>query len=92
MIIHLLEESNNKYNISLIYANKEESDILLRKELDELKSSKKIDLFYTLDNPNENWKGYKGFVNKEMLSNFPKASDDHLLLVCGPVPMTNSIE
>ena len=52
-----------------------------------MKDTGKINLHYTLDKPNDNWKGFKGFVNKEMLSKFPKASDDHLIMMCGPVPM-----
>ena len=57
-----------------------------------MKEQGKINLHYTLDHPNKNWNGYTGFVNKKMMSDFPQASNDHLLLGCGPVPMMNDVE
>lgn len=27
-----------------------------------------------------------------MMNNFPKPSNDHLILACGPVPMMNDVE
>lgn len=44
-----------------MYFNLREEDILLRDRLDNLSESKKLNLHYSLDYPDENWKGLKGF-------------------------------
>ncbi len=59
--------SKYNYKISLLYANKTEEDILLYKELNELKEAGKITLNYTLDQPKDDWKGFKGYVTKDMM-------------------------
>lgn len=45
-------------DIRLLNFNVTEEDILLRKELEELKESNKLKIKYSLDKPGENWKEY----------------------------------
>jgi NAD(P)H-flavin reductase len=76
--------------ITLLYANKSEGDILLRNALETFARArpKTIKIHYTLDAPPSNWKGFKGFVSKEMLSKtMPKPGPDSMVLLCGPPPM-----
>ena len=90
-IIHMMDETK-PLQISLLFANKTEEDILLRKELEELSKSNKIKLNFALDVGNPEWKGYVGFVSEKMLSEcFDKPSDDHLLMACGPPMMMNDV-
>ncbi|XP_029552812.1 NADH-cytochrome b5 reductase 2 [Salmo trutta] len=75
---------------SLIFANQTEKDILLRDELEEvLKShSDQLNLSYTLDKPPQDWKYSSGFVNANMMKeHLPPASNDVLIVMCGPPPM-----
>ena len=80
-IIHqVLNDPKDNCQLSLIYANKTEDDILVREELEEFaaKFPKQFHLHYTLDNPPAvNWKGSKGFITKEMIVDHlpPPASD-----------------
>ena len=51
-------------------------------------SSDKFNFFYTLDQPPEDWDGFTGFINEEMISKtMPPPSDDTLILLCGPPKM-----
>ena len=73
--------------ISLIYANVNEDDILLRKELDALVAAnpRRIKLFYVLNNPPTGWTGGVGFVTKEHIKEYhPNPNDiDSKILICG---------
>lgn len=84
------KDPKDKTKTTLLFANKKEEDILLRETLEAYKMRGSTDLYYTLDNPPENWSGFKGFISKDMLSKcFPKAASDVLFVACGPPPMIN---
>ena len=81
-----LKNSSDKTQLSLIYANVNPEDILLKKELDELaaKHSDRFTVYYVLNNPPEGWTGGVGFVSKEQIEKYlPKTSDDIKVLMCG---------
>ncbi|GAA5832872.1 hypothetical protein JCM5353_003736 [Sporobolomyces roseus] len=91
--------------ISLIYANVNPSDILLKSELDSLASAhpERFSVYYVLNNPpkDEKWKGGEGFVTKEMIAeHLPEsiqdedslAKGDNRMLMCGPPPMINAMK
>jgi len=85
----------DKTNLSLIFANVTEEDILLRNELEQYAKSfpSQFHLHFTLDKPPENWSQGRGFVTAEMISkHLPPPSSDTLILVCGPPPMLNFME
>lgn len=45
-------------------------------------SMKKSQIFYTVDNPSNNWRGGTGYVSKDMVvKGLPAPSDDSLILV-----------
>ena len=83
--------------MSLIYANKTESDILLRKELDAMASqhSDQFTTTYVVNDTKSNDKNLeKGYVTKEILSKALSAKledEDVKVLVCGPPAMLNAI-
>lgn len=79
-------------NLSLIFANKTANDILLKPELDALSKASKLNLAYTLDVGSDNWKGFVGFVSEKMFKEtFPRPSEDHLLIACGPPLMVRDV-
>ncbi|VDN19915.1 unnamed protein product [Gongylonema pulchrum] len=85
-----LKNPNDHTKLSLLFANKDESDILLRDELDRLaeKHSDRFQVWYTVDQPTSNWKYSQGFVNASMIGeHLPNPSDDTVILMCGPPPM-----
>jgi NAD(P)H-flavin reductase len=90
-VIKSVIHENDDTELSLIYANKTEEDILLRQELDEITSKHpNIKVFYTLDSPTKDWKYGKGFVCEQMIRDnlYPPSPDsESIVLMCGPPPM-----
>lgn len=60
--------AGDKTQIDLIFANVNEEDILMRKDLDKLAAEDQgFRVHYVLNNPPEGWKGGVGFVTPEMI-------------------------
>lgn len=90
IIRHVFKDPNDNLMIWLLYANQTEKDILLRKELEEVRDEnpERFHLWYTLDRPSDDWQYSTGFINDEMISkHFPPPSNDTIILMCGPPPM-----
>jgi len=87
------DTSDSSTTASLLYANQTEEDILVREELELLAKEFPIrfHLHYTLDRPPTDWKGSKGFVNKEMVENHVLMDNKEIkatqVLMCGPPAM-----
>jgi len=90
MIHAIFKDSSDKTEVSLLFANQTDGDILLRSELEELRErySDRFHLWYTLDRPPQDWKFSAGFINADMIrEHLPAPADDVLILMCGPPPM-----
>lgn len=97
-----LKNPADQTKLSLIYANVEEDDILLRKELEELRDSSngRFTLYYVLNKPPTAWTGGVGFVTKEMIEqHMPDGGvgsavhgEGHKVLMCGPPPMIGAMK
>ncbi|KAI0824233.1 NADH-cytochrome b5 reductase [Trametes gibbosa] len=90
-----LKNPLDRTKLSLIYANVNPEDILLKKELDELasKHSHRFRVFYVLNNPPPSWDGGVGFVTKEHIEKYlPPTSTDIKVLMCGPPPMITAMK
>lgn len=91
----VLKNPSDKTKLSLIYANVNLEDILLKKELDELAATHagrfKVD--YVLNNPPPQWDGGIGFVSKAHIqAGIPPSSHDIKVLLCGPPPMMTAMK
>ncbi|KAG9222289.1 hypothetical protein CCMSSC00406_0006586 [Pleurotus cornucopiae] len=89
ILTHALADKSNKTKFTLLFGNIAEKDILLREEFDALKKQfpDKFDVVYFLDKPEANWKGAKGFIGKEALTNYvapPTLGEKVKVFVCGP--------
>lgn len=92
----VLKDPKDTTLLSLIYANVNYDDILLKGELDELaeENEERFKVYYVLNNPPEGWKGGAGFVTQEMIQKHipdPKKTDCKLLM-CGPPPMMKAMK
>ncbi|KAJ1923140.1 NADH-cytochrome b5 reductase [Tieghemiomyces parasiticus] len=85
----VLKNPADKTHLSLIFANVNEEDILLRQELDELQAAHdNLTVHYVLNNPPEKWNGSVGFVSEDMIrKHLPAPAADVKVLMCGPPPM-----
>lgn len=85
-----LKNPADRTKLSLIYANVNFEDILLKKELDLLAQNHpdRFTVYYVLNNAPEDWTGGVGFVSKQQIEeHLPSASHDIKILMCGPPPM-----
>ncbi|KAG8451335.1 hypothetical protein GDO86_003519 [Hymenochirus boettgeri] len=90
LIKTILNEPEDLTKCSLLFANKSESDIILRKELQELqlKHSGRFRVWFAVDNAPRGWEYSKGVINREMMqAQLPPPADDVLILLCGPPAM-----
>ncbi|KAI5194045.1 cytochrome-b5 reductase [Aureobasidium subglaciale] len=93
----VLDNPEDKTHVSLVYANKTESDILLKKELDDLASQypRRFMTTYVVNESKVNDKSLeKGYVTKDILSKALPAKvegDDIKILVCGPPAMLDAV-
>lgn len=91
----ILRNPEDKTQISILFANVSVNDILLKNELDALvrQYPQQVYVHYVLDKAPEQWTGSQGYITADLISSHcPKPSDDCLLLLCGPRPMTTSVE
>lgn len=93
LIRAICEDDRDLTKVSLIYANRSEGDILLRKELDTFarRYPKNFEVYYMLDQPPADWKYGSGYVTKELMAEkLPAASADTKIMLCGPPGMVNA--
>lgn len=92
LITAVFRNPEDKTELSLLFANQTEEDILLRSELEEIQKMhpEQFKIWYTVDRPKEDWKYSSGFINEEMIKEHLFApSQDSIVLMCGPPPMVN---
>ncbi|TFY53079.1 hypothetical protein EVG20_g10274 [Dentipellis fragilis] len=90
-----LKNPLDRTKLSLIYANVNHEDILLKKELDELaaKHAGRFKVYYVLNNAPAHWKGGVGFVTKEQIHEHLPPTDHNIKVVlCGPPPMMTAMK
>ncbi len=78
----------------LIYANRAESQIVHRDELDALAEDPRCDVVHVLSEPSEGWEGPTGFVDAALLARLlpiPQARG-WLHVLCGPPEMLAAVE
>lgn len=90
----ILDDPNDRTQISLVFANVTVDDILLKEQLDELAHSEEsFSVYYVLNDPPGGWTGGTGFVTQDILEErFGKAQSDTLALMCGPPPMNKAMK
>jgi cytochrome-b5 reductase len=82
-----LKDSNDKTTFKLLYGAIEESELILKEQLDELAKNERFQIYYTLDNPTETWKFGKGYITQEVLMKQVKDANCDQVVICGPPKM-----
>jgi cytochrome-b5 reductase len=91
----IFRNPNDKTQVTLVFGNVSEEDILLKKELAELENTypQRFRAFYVLDNPPKDWAGGKGYITKELLKTvLPEPKEANIkVFVCGPPGLMKAI-
>ncbi|RHZ62478.1 uncharacterized protein CDV56_108811 [Aspergillus thermomutatus] len=93
LIRAICEDDTDTTEISLIYANRSEEDILLRRELESFAAAypKNLRIWYMLDHPPQKWAYGKGYVTPAVMrEKLPGPSSDTKIMLCGPPGMINA--
>lgn len=90
----ILADPEDTTEISLIFANVTEDDILLRDELDELAATEsRFSVYYVLNETPAGWSGGEGYVTAEMIAEqIGSPSPDICYCHCGPPPMNKAVK
>lgn len=90
----VLDNSADNTQLTLVFANTEERDILCRRKLEALaaEAADQFKLVLVLSSPPDDWSGMRGRIDKPKLESLlPEPSTDVLVCVCGPPPIYESI-
>lgn len=92
LIRAICEDERDTTEISLIYANRSEEDILLRQELEAFaRKYKNLKIWYMLDLPPKDWTYGKGYVTPRVMKDrLPSPAVDTKIMLCGPPGMINA--
>lgn len=89
----ILTDPEDETEISLLYANRNNDDIMLRKELDNWqRQHKNFKVWYILSGAcPEQWPYSRGRICEELIKeHIPEGSAETLALLCGPQPLIES--
>lgn len=89
----ICEDDRDLTEISLIYANRTEQDILLRQELDRFarRYPKQFKVFYLLDQPPKDWSFGTGYCTQDLIQEkLPTPNADTKAMLCGPPGMVKA--
>ncbi len=85
-------DKNMTNNITLIYSNRTEADIIFRKYFDSIKYTN-ISIVHTLTNDvPKTWQGETGFIDENMVRKHVNEPLSRLWFICGPPPMTKAMK
>jgi cytochrome-b5 reductase len=93
VIKEILKYEDDKTEITLLFGNITELDIILREMIDDLATKHpRFKAYYVLNEPPQGWTQGVGFITKQMIQDHLPAKGDNMnVLMCGPLPMTNGM-
>ena len=79
--------------ITLLYGNQTEKDIIFREEFEEMQQrNKNLRVVLTLNESREGWDGYTGFINVGMIKTEIPDYSVRVFYTCGPPGMVKAME
>lgn len=92
-ILLTMRDRGDRRHVVLFYAANDMSRTVYRDELAALELQLDLDLIYVLEQPAEGWGGERGRLDDAMIRrHLPRHYPHYQFFVCGPVPMTDSVE
>lgn len=92
-MLRTLADRGDRRPLVLFYGNRVWERIAFREELDELATRLQLRVVHVLLEPPPDWAGERGFVTEEVLMrHLPPDRHRFHCFLCGPTPMTTSVE
>jgi len=88
-IIRTILRRGYKTDMTMLFANKTEQDIILRNEFENYATDNiNFRCVFTVDEPSPDWRGHSGFIDESHLEkHLPPPADNPLIFLCGPPMM-----
>lgn len=93
MLRHMRDKGDTR-SVVLLYANRNENQIVFRKELDEIANGDrpKLTLVHVLSKPAKNWRGETGHVDAEKIEKYcGQTLEGKTFYICGPQKMAEGL-
>ena len=79
--------------ITLLYSNHFERDIVFRREFEEMQErNKNLKVVFTVSEPSKSWTGYRGRINAQMIEREIPDYMERVFYTCGPPRMVEAME
>jgi ferredoxin-NADP reductase len=98
-IIKSLLLTTTKYHLKLVYANRDETSVIFKRELEDLQDlyPSRLAIVHILSRPDENWQGTQGYISEEIIRETLKELDQvsqaaSEFYICGPSPFMETAE
>ena len=80
-------------NVVLLYGNETEEDIVFREQFEEMqKQNENLKVVHTISKPSKGWKGYTGYINRDMVKKEIPDYKERTFYICGPPKMVEAME
>jgi len=89
-MLRYMRDRQLERNVTLIWGNKTEQDILFKEELDEMSKKMRLKVVHVMS-AQESWPGEKGFVDQARLKRLLEGIENPQVFVCGPPAMMNMV-
>jgi ferredoxin-NADP reductase len=91
-IIRYCTDSGVSAQITLLYGNRNEESIVFREELEDLmRKNPSLQVIHCLSRPGDGWKGRKGHVDMQLISEEIPDYGERIFYVSGPSALVNDI-
>lgn len=92
-ILRTLADRGDRRRHLLFYGSRSWDRVALREEVEALRQRLDLEVVHVLHEPEPGWRGERGLITQEVLArHLPPARDGWEFLLCGPTPMTRSVE
>ncbi len=92
-MLRTLADRGDRRPLTLFYGNRVWERVAFREELERLAQRLDLKVVHVLQEPPADWNGERGFVTEDVLMrNLPVTRHRFEYFLCGPTPMTKSVE
>ena len=92
-MLRTLADQHDPRSLRLIYGNRRWDDVVFREEIERLGTRLNLSVVHVLQEPPANWQGLTGVLSDEVMrSALPASTNDGIFFVCGPKPMSDSVQ
>lgn len=92
-MLRTLADRGDRRPLHLVFGNARWERVIFREELDALTERLALRIVHVLQEPPAGWHGLTGMLTEPVLrAALPPAAADHVYFLCGPKPMTDSVQ